>query len=128
MSEFYTDLENRLSKVSAPAMPADVESRIRQKLAAQTGKRRRPFIGFLTPSPSFAAQAALLAALVAIAAALFAHDTAANTGNDATPPAGVSTSAPNYVVTFSVPTIKTNNGPVAVSNTIEPPMPPRKHH
>jgi hypothetical protein len=128
MNDFHTDLENRLSKVNSPAMPADVESRIRQRLSAQMAKPRRRFIGFLPGSPAFATQAALLAALIAIAAALIAHDSSLSAGNDPTPPPAISAGSTNYVATFSVPTVKVNSGPAPVSNTIAPPEPPRKHH
>lgn len=130
-------LENRLSQIRAPQMPSDMEARIRERLATQTAMPPKigPFgslAGLLGPSPAFAAQAAVLAALLALAAALFAHDAdTASVSVTSTPPAAVhSTAAPgsNYAVTFMVPTI--NSGQPAQPSgppMIAPPPPPRKH-
>lgn len=130
-------LENRLSQIRAPQMPSDVEARIRERLATQivAPPKASPLgalAGLLGPSPAFAAQAALLAALLAIAAALFVHD--ANMASVSVTAASAPTlhsaaaPAPNYSVTFMVPTI--NSGQPAQPSAppmIAPPPPPRKH-
>jgi hypothetical protein len=128
-------LENRLSQIRAPQMPSDMEARIRERLMTQTAMppKLRPvgaLAGLFGPSPVFA-QAALLAALLALAAALFMHDANVSSVSVNTAPAPAAHTAaapaPNYTATFMVPTINSGSS----SRPSEPPMiappPPRKH-
>ena len=89
--------------------------------------------GLFGPSPAFAAQAALLAALIALATALFVHDAnvAGVSASSAVqvPAHSATAAAPKYAVTFMVPTV--NSGQAARPSAppmIAPPPPPRKHH
>lgn len=130
-------LESRLSQIRAPQMPSDMEARIRQRLSAQTAKP--PKVGplawlasFFPPSPAFAAQIAVFIALVVLAVALFMHDAALGGASAMPAPANTGTpgvQAPNYQVTFSVPTL--SNGKAAapgIAPMIAPPPAPRHHH